>query len=158
MEGILVRSYFFCLLSVPYLDQEEIKLCKKFPYSYSIRLAFHMPGSYNLTIFIYLIGLWSRHLESYPLSVKDLGKKLITSNTVKRCLMSLWLKRRLVSAANMIGSNKRDTFGRSFTYTRIGSGLPIDPWGTPQLIYLQSVLLFLPIWTYCLLLDKCFVS
>ena len=30
MEGILVTSYFFCLLSVPYLDQQEIKLRKKF--------------------------------------------------------------------------------------------------------------------------------
>ena len=75
MEGILVRSYFFCLSPVPYLDQEEINLRKKFPYSYSIRLAFLMPGSYNLPIFIYYLGLWSRHLKSYPLSVKDLGEK-----------------------------------------------------------------------------------
>ena len=80
MEGILVRSYFFCLSSVPYLDQEEIKLRKKFPYSYSIRLAFHMPGSYHLTVFIYYLGLWCRHLKGYPLSVKDLGVKKITSN------------------------------------------------------------------------------
>ena len=77
MEGILVRSYFFCLSSAPYLDQEEIKLCKKFPYSYSFRLAFHMPGSYHLTIFIYYLGLRSRDLKSYPLSVKDLGEKKI---------------------------------------------------------------------------------
>ena len=75
MVGILVMSYFFCLSSVPYLDQEEIKLRKKCPYFYSIRLAFHMPGSYHLTIFIYYLGLWSRHLKSYPLSVKDLGEK-----------------------------------------------------------------------------------
>ena len=80
MEGILVRSYFFCLSSVPYLDQEEIKLRKKFRYSYSIRLAFHMPGSYHLTVFIYYLGLWCRHLKGYPLSVKDLGVKKITSN------------------------------------------------------------------------------
>ena len=52
---LLVRRHFFCFLSVPYLDQEEIKLCKKFIYSYSTRLAFHMPGSYHLTIFIYYI-------------------------------------------------------------------------------------------------------
>ena len=63
MEKILVRSYFFCLSSVPYLDQEEIKLCKKFPYSYSIRLAFHMLGSYHPIIFIYYLGLWSQHLK-----------------------------------------------------------------------------------------------
>ena len=81
MEGILVKSYFFCLSSVLYLDQEKIKLCKKFPYSYSTRLAIHMPGSYHLTIFIYYIGCWSRHLKSYPLSVADLGEKIITSNT-----------------------------------------------------------------------------
>ena len=77
MEGILVRSYLFYLSFVPYLDQEEINLCKKFPYSYSIRLVFHMPGSYHLTIFIYYLGLCSRHLKSYPLSVKNLGEKKI---------------------------------------------------------------------------------
>ena len=38
-----------------------------------------MAGSYHLTIFIYYLGLWSRHPKSYPLSVKDLGEKL-TSN------------------------------------------------------------------------------
>ena len=52
---LLARRRFFCLLPIPYLDQEEIKLCKKFLYSYSTRLAFHMPGSYHLTIFIYYI-------------------------------------------------------------------------------------------------------
>ena len=31
--------------------------------------------------------------------------------TVKRCLMSLWLKKILVLWANIIGSNKRDAFG-----------------------------------------------
>ena len=80
MEGILVRSDFFCLSSVLYLDQGETKLRKKFPYSYSIRSAFHMPGSYHLTIFVYYLGLGSRHLKGYPLSVKDLSEKL-TSNT-----------------------------------------------------------------------------
>ena len=47
--------------------------------------------------------------------------------TVKRCIMPLWLKKRLVSSANITGSIKRDAFGRSFTYTRIRSGLPTDP-------------------------------
>ena len=75
MKGILKRSYLFCLSSVSYLDQEEIKLCKKSSCSYSIRLAFHVPASYHLTIFIYYLGLWSRHLKSYPLSVKTLGEK-----------------------------------------------------------------------------------
>ena len=70
-----MRRYFFCLSSVPYLDQEVIKLRKKFPYSYSISLAFHMPGSYHVIIFSYYLGLWSQHLKSYPLSVKDLFEK-----------------------------------------------------------------------------------
>ena len=56
--------------------------------------------------------------------------------------MSLWLKKRLVSSANIIGSYKWDAFGRSLTYTRNRSGLRIDPWGTPQVTYLRSVLLF----------------
>ena len=75
IERILVRNYFFCLSSVPFPDQEEIKLRKKFPYSYSITLAFHMPGSYHVIIFSYYLDLWSRHLKSYPLSVKDLCEK-----------------------------------------------------------------------------------
>ena len=54
----------FCLLYVPYINQEVIKLCKKLIYSYSTRLAFHMPGFYLLTIFNSL--LWSWYLESYP--------------------------------------------------------------------------------------------
>ena len=43
----------FCLLFVPYFNEEEIKLRKKLIYSYSTRLAFHMPGFYLLTIFNY---------------------------------------------------------------------------------------------------------
>ena len=65
--------------------------------------------------------------------------------TVKRCLMSSWLKKILVLSANIIGSNKRDAFGRSLTYTKNRSGPRIDPWGTPQVTYLRSVWLFSPI-------------
>ena len=56
--------------------------------------------------------------------------------------MSLWLTKRLVSSANIIGSYKQNAFGRSLTYTINRSGLRIDPWGTPQVTYLRSVLLF----------------
>ena len=42
----------------------------------------------------------------------------------------------------MIGFNKRDAFGTSFTYTRNRSGPRIDPWGMPDIIHLRSVLLF----------------
>ena len=42
-----------------------------------------MRGSYHLTIFVYYLGLWSRQLKSYPLSVKDLGEKK-NSNTRKK--------------------------------------------------------------------------
>ena len=57
MAGAIVSEETpFCLLFVPpYIDQEEIKLCKKFICSYSTRLAFHMPGSYGLTIHP---GIW----------------------------------------------------------------------------------------------------
>ena len=68
--------------------------------------------------------------------------------------MSFWLKKRLVSSVNITGSNKRDTFGRSLTYTRNRSGPKIDPWGTPQVTYLGSFLLFSPISMYYFLLDK----
>ena len=46
--------------------------------------------------------------------------------------MFLWLKKRLASSANIIGSNKQDAFGRSLTHTRNRRGPRIDPWGTPQ--------------------------
>ena len=59
--------------------------------------------------------------------------------------MSVWLKKRLVSSANIIGTNKRDAFGRSLTYTRNRNGSRIDPWGTPEVRYFRSVSLFLPI-------------
>ena len=74
-----MRSYFFCLLSVPYLDQEEIKLCKKLIYSYSTRLAFHMPGSYLLTIFNYSIVVPASG-ELSPIYFKDLMVKKLTVN------------------------------------------------------------------------------
>ena len=35
--------------------------------------------------------------------------------TVKRCLMSLWFNKRLVSSTNIAGSNNRDAFGRMET-------------------------------------------
>ena len=68
--------------------------------------------------------------------------------------MSFWLKKRSVPSANIIGSNKRDAFDRSLTYTRNRSGSRTDPWGMPQVTHLGSVLLFLPISMYCLLLDN----
>ena len=54
MAGAIASEETLCLLFVPYLDQEEIKLCKKFIYSYSTRPGLHMP-SYHLTIFNYSI-------------------------------------------------------------------------------------------------------
>ena len=68
--------------------------------------------------------------------------------------MSSWLKERLESSARIIGSNKRDAFGRSLTYTSNRSGPRIDPWGTPQVTYLRSVLLFSLISIYYFLLGK----
>ena len=65
-----------------------------------------------------------------------------THSTVKRCLMTLWLKKRLVSSANIIRSTKRDEFGRSLTYTRNRSGPKIDPWETPQVTYLRSIKIY----------------
>ena len=91
-----MRSYFFCLSSVSYLDQEEIKLCKKSPCSYSIMLAFHMPGSYHLTIFIYYLGFWSRHLKCYPLSVKDPGEKNLPVTE-----LCLWNRKFFVTLENV---------------------------------------------------------
>ena len=41
--------------------------------------------------------------------------------------MPLCLKKRLVSSENIIGSNKRDAFGRLLTYIRNRSGPKIDP-------------------------------
>ena len=69
--------------------------------------------------------------------------------------MPLWLKKRLVSSANIIGSIKWDAFGRSLTYTRKRSGPSIDPWGMPQgYNSFKFVLLFLRTSVYCYLLDK----
>ena len=96
-----MRSYFFCLSSVSYLDQEEIKLCKKSPCSYSIMLAFHMPGSYHLTIFIYCLGLLSRHLKGYPLSVKKICVNKLTSN--------IWLPHR-ESNPGRLGENQKSFY------------------------------------------------
>ena len=56
--------------------------------------------------------------------------------------MSLWLKKGKHHRQNITASNKRDAFGRLLTYTRNRSGPRIDPWGTPQITYLRSVLLF----------------
>ena len=61
--------------------------------------------------------------------------------------MYLWFfEKRLVSSANIIGSNKKDAFSRSLTYTRNSSGPRINPkeagGEAPQVIYLRSVLLF----------------
>ena len=68
--------------------------------------------------------------------------------------MSLWLKKRLVSSANIIGSNTGDAFDRSWTYTTNRSGPRKDPREMPQVTYLKSVCLYSPISMYCFLLDK----
>ena len=68
--------------------------------------------------------------------------------------MFSWLKERLVLSTNLIGSNKQDAFDRLLTYTRNRSGPGIDPWGTPQVKYLRSVLLLSSTWKYCFQLDK----
>ena len=77
MEGAIVSEETpFYLLSVPYLEQEEIKMCKKFIYSYSTRLAFHMPGSYHLTIFNYSIVVTASG-ELSPIYFKDLKERRV---------------------------------------------------------------------------------
>ena len=46
------------------------------------------------------------------------------------------IKKRLKSSENKIGSNRRDAFVRSITYTKKKSVPIIDSWGTLQVIYL----------------------
>ena len=67
--------------------------------------------------------------------------------------MSLWLKKIYVSSANRVGSDKRDAFGRSLTYTRNRSGPRIDPWGTTSNIFKICFAIF-TYFNYCFLLDK----
>ena len=77
MEGAIVREETpFYILSVAYLEQEEIKMCKKFIYSYSTRLAFHMPGSYHLTIFNYSVVVTASG-ELSPIYFKDLKERRV---------------------------------------------------------------------------------
>ena len=57
----------------------------------------------------------------------------------------LMIKEKLVSSANIIGSNRRDAFDRLLTYIRNRNGPRIDPWVTPKVRYLRFVLLFSPI-------------
>ena len=49
------KIYFVVYQYFIYTDRREIKLCKKFIYSYSTRLVFHMPGFYLLTKLNYFI-------------------------------------------------------------------------------------------------------
>ena len=96
MEGILlVTRHFFCLLSVLYLDQEEIKLCKKFIYSYSTRLAFHMPGPHHLTYY-----LLSRLVV--PASEELKGEKMLTSNNAERIDKRLIVKNMMIMLKELI--------------------------------------------------------
>ena len=60
--------------------------------------------------------------------------------TGKSCLISLLLKKRLLSSANIIVPNKRDAFGRLLTYTRNKNGPRKYPWGMPQVTYLGSTI------------------
>ena len=66
----------------------------------------------------------------------------------------LMIKEKLVSSANIIGSNRRDAFDRLLAYIRNRNGPRTDPLETPKVRYLRFVLLFSPIWMYCFLLDK----
>ena len=86
-----MRSWLFYLLSVPYIKQKEIKLCKKLIYSYSTRLAFHMPGFYLLTIFnYYIVATVSRELSS--IYFRDLKGGTPTSNILGELLPVTILK------------------------------------------------------------------
>ena len=55
-------------------------------------------------------------------------------------LISSCINNRLVSSANMIGSNKFDAFLRSFTYSKNSCGPSIEPCGTPHVIVSNSIL------------------
>ena len=77
-----MRSWLFYLLSVPSLNQEEIKKCNKPIYSYSTRLAFHMPEPYLLTIFNYSIVLLASG-ELSPIYFKDIKDETPTSNILE---------------------------------------------------------------------------
>ena len=80
----------------------------------------------------FFLGLWKNEYFVFS-TFKDfsVNQSLMFSTSlftsVKKCFMSLWLKKRLVSLTKIIGSNKRDVFGRSLTYTRNKSGPRIDP-------------------------------
>ena len=65
-------------------------------------------------------------------------------------LISLCVKNKLVSSANIIGSNMFEAFFKSFTYKRNRSGPKIEPCGTPQLIVSKLVFSFSLICRNCL--------
>ena len=62
-------------------------------------------------------------------------------------LVSWALTKRLVSWANIIGSNKGGQFCRLLTYPRNRSGSRAGPRGMSQVTYLRSVLLFSSMYT-----------
>ena len=71
-----------------------------------------------------LRGLWKNEnlvFSTFEDSLFAVSQSLMFTSslftTVKWCLMSWCLKKRLMSMANIIGSNERDAFGRSLTYT-----------------------------------------
>ena len=90
--------------------------------------------------------LWTKLIENLLL-----GKYLIS---VTPPLMSLWLKKMLVSSANIIQLNKRGALGRLLTYTTNRSGPRIDPRETTQVTNLRFALLFSSISMYFFLLDQ----
>ena len=68
--------------------------------------------------------------------------------------MSSCVKYKLVSCANIIGSNMFEAFFKSFTYKINRGGPKTEPCGTPQLIVSILVFLFSLIWMNCLLFER----
>ena len=53
---------------------------------------------------------------------------------------SLWEKNMLVSSAKSMKSRAFDTLHKSLMYNKNNNGRKVDPWGTPDLIYLEEEL------------------
>ena len=129
-----MRSWLVYLLSVPYINQKEIKLCKKLIYSYSTGLAFHMPGFYLLTILNYfIVALASGELSS--IYFRDLSDETSTSN--------------------IKGEKLAVTFG-SRTWVSIRSYGRMEAWAA--LSFKLSSLVCLLLFTFVLILALCSIE
>ena len=144
---------FFSMINSHIIRQREIQLCWLFRYRDCLFLT--LVVGKNAVFFTWFMNnenlyflIFSDCLLAENHSLILISSSLFVLNNVFKLLRS---KNKLVSSANIIGTNTFEELGRSFTCNKNNNRPSIVPCGIPRLIYFPTLSVDSVIFIYCFL-------